>query len=35
MDQAEAFEQSGMEHDKAVAAAVHEMGDLVESGVSS
>lgn len=34
MDQTEAYEQSGMEHDKAVAAAVREMGDPVEIGVS-
>lgn len=33
-DQADAYEQSGMEHEKAVAAAVHEMGDPVEIGVS-
>ena len=32
-DQAEAFEQAGMEHDKAVAKAVREMGDPVEIGV--
>ena len=34
MDQTEAYEQSGMEHDKAVARAVREMGDPVEIGVS-
>ena len=33
-DQAEAYEQSGMEHDKAVERAVCEMGDPVEIGVS-
>lgn len=33
LDQAEAYEQSGMEHDKAVVKAVHEMGDPVEIGV--
>lgn len=34
MDQAEAYEQSGMEHDKAVEKAVCGMGDPVEIGVS-
>lgn len=34
MDQTEAYEQSGMEHDKAVAKAVRGMGDPVEIGVS-
>lgn len=34
MDQTEAYEQSGMEHDKAVAKAVCGMGDPVEIGVS-
>lgn len=34
MDQTEAYEQSGMEHGKAVAKAVREMGDPVEIGVS-
>lgn len=34
MDQTEAYEQSGMEHDKAVAMAVRGMGDPVEIGVS-
>lgn len=33
LDQAEAYEQSGMEHDKAVTKAVREMGDPVEIGV--
>lgn len=33
LDQAEAYEQSGMERDKAVAKAVREMGDPVEIGV--
>lgn len=33
-DQTEAYEQSGMEHDKAVEKAVREMGDPVEIGVS-
>ena len=33
-DQAEAFEQAGMEHDKAVAKAVREMGDPVEIGAA-
>ncbi len=34
LDQAAAYEESGMEHDKAVEMAVHEMGDPVEIGVS-
>lgn len=34
IDQAEAYEQSGMEHDQAVAKAVRGMGDPVEIGVS-
>ncbi|MDE7273664.1 MAG: FtsW/RodA/SpoVE family cell cycle protein [Lachnospiraceae bacterium] len=34
IDQTEVYEQSGMEHDKAVAKAVREMGDPVEIGVS-
>jgi len=34
IDQTEAYEQSGMEHDKAVEKAVREMGDPVEIGVS-
>ncbi len=34
IDQTEVYEQSGMENDKAVAKAVHEMGDPVEIGVS-
>lgn len=33
LDQTEAYEQSGMEHDKAVTKAVREMGDPVEIGV--
>lgn len=33
LDQADAYEQSGMEHDKAVTKAVREMGDPVEIGV--
>ena len=33
-DQAEAYEQSGMEHDKAVEKAVRDMGDPVAIGVS-
>ena len=33
LDQAEAYEQSGMERGKAVAKAVREMGDPVEIGV--
>ncbi len=34
LDQAAAYEETGMEHDKAVEMAVHEMGDPVEIGVS-
>lgn len=34
LDRAEAYEQSGVEHDNAVEMAVHEMGDPVEIGVS-
>lgn len=34
LDQAAAFEETGMEHDQAVEMAVHEMGDPVEIGVS-
>ena len=34
LDQAAAFEETGMEHDQAVEMAVHEMGDPVEFGVS-
>ncbi|MDE7323571.1 MAG: FtsW/RodA/SpoVE family cell cycle protein [Lachnospiraceae bacterium] len=34
LDQAAAYEESGMEHDQAVEKAVHEMGDPVEIGVS-
>ncbi|MDE6053843.1 MAG: permease prefix domain 1-containing protein, partial [Lachnospiraceae bacterium] len=33
IDQTAAYEQSGMEHDKAVEKAVHEMGDPVAIGV--
>ncbi len=33
LDQAQAYEQSGMAHDKAVTKAVREMGDPVEIGV--
>lgn len=33
-DQAQAFEQSGIEHDKAIEMAVCEMGDPVETGVA-
>lgn len=33
-DQAEAYEQTGLEHDKALARAVQEMGDPVEIGIS-
>ena len=32
LDQTQAYEQGGMEHDKAVEAAVHEMGDPVTAG---
>lgn len=34
LDQASAYEETGVEHDKAVEMAVHEMGDPVEIGVS-
>ena len=34
IDQADAYEQSGMEHEKAVEKAVRGMGDPVEIGVS-
>lgn len=34
LDQAAVYEESGVEHDKAVEMAVHEMGDPVEIGVS-
>ena len=34
LDQAQVYEQSGIEHDKAVEMAVKEMGDPVEIGVS-
>ena len=33
-DQTQAFEQNGMEHEKAVEMAVREMGDPVEAGVA-
>ena len=33
-DQTQAYEQSGMEHDKAVEMAVREMGDPIEAGVA-
>lgn len=33
-DQTQAYEQSGIEHDKAIEMAVHEMGDPVETGVA-
>lgn len=34
LDQAQAYEKSGVEHEKAVEMAVHEMGDPVEIGIS-
>jgi cell division protein FtsW (lipid II flippase) len=34
LDQTQAYEQGGMEHDKAVEAAVHEMGDPVTAGAA-
>lgn len=33
-DQAQAYEESGVEHDQAIKMAVHEMGDPVEIGVA-
>ena len=33
-DQAQAYEESGVEHDQAIEMAVHEMGDPVEIGVA-